>query len=205
MQAEGGEGRGVAEDGSFALAEKLAEEVDGLLPADRGDGDQFDVDTVFAQFKQELGRSVSVEDCDTHYDLGIAYKEMGLFDDAIAEFKIATMNVARQCIGETMIGLCYLEKGDPGAAVEHFKRGLQAPQRTEREELGLYFEIGAAYEVQGDANEALYFYQKVHKRDASFRSVSFIVQRLQALLAGTPYAPPDHDDVDRAFDDLLKE
>ncbi len=193
------------EDRSFALAEKLAEEIDGLGVEATHPSSQIDVETVFAQFKQEVGRQVSIEDCDTHYDLGIAYKEMGLYDDAVAEFKIATMNPARRCIGETMIGLCYEEKGDYPAAVEHFKLGLQASQRTEQEELGLYFEIAAAYEHLGDGLEALYFYQKVSKRDPGFRDVTQKMHELQAQADGSPNSvAPGIEDVDLAFDELLK-
>ncbi len=149
---------------------------------------------------------LSAEDCDTHYDLGIAYKEMGLLDDAIAEFRIATQNVQRQCIGETMIGLCYQEKGEGPLAIDHFKRGLLSPHRTEHEELALYFEIATAYEQFSDASEALYYYQKVEKRDPSFRNVRMRVQRMQELGGGSRSgAAPGIDDLDRAFDDLVKE
>lgn len=159
-------------------------------------------------FVPEHTGALSVEDCDTHYDLGIAYKEMGLHDDAIAEFKIATMSPVRQCIGETMIGLCYIEKGDAASAIEHFKRGLQAPQRTEHEELGLYFEMGAAYQAAGDYAEALYFFQKVEKRDPTFREVSAFVEALQNYAGhSTSHAriAPGIEDLDRAFDEFVKE
>jgi tetratricopeptide (TPR) repeat protein len=203
MHAAGYEGS----DPSYGLADKIAEEVESLNPYDGPPTGQIDVETVLAQFKQGVGRTVSIEDCDTHYDLGIAYKEMGLLDDAIAEFKIATMNPARQCIGETMIGLSYMEKGDVPSALEHFKLGLQSQQRSEREELGLYYEMGAAYEAVGDLTEALYYFQKVDKRDLSFRNVRQRVNRLQGALHGVPegHRPPARDDIDRQFDDLLKE
>jgi tetratricopeptide (TPR) repeat protein len=194
-------------DPSYALADKIAEEVENLNPLEGPPTGQIDVETVLAQFRQGVGRTVSIEDCDTHYDLGIAYKEMVLLDDAIAEFKIATMNPARQCIGETMIGLCYMEKGDVASALEHFKQGLQGPQRSEREELGLYFEMGNAYESVGDLSEALYFFQKVDKRDPSFRNVRQRVVRLQGAMHGVPEGSrgPRREELDRSFDEYLKE
>jgi len=154
--------------------------------------------------------ALSLEDCDTHYDLGIAYKEMGLLDDAIAEFRVATASPARRCIGELMLGICHIEKGDPATAIEHFREGLQAPQRTEHEELGLYFEIGNAYELLGDIGEALYYLQKVEKHDPSFRNARARVQSIQQhgasgpLRAGVSIAP-GAEEVDQAFDDLLKD
>jgi len=154
--------------------------------------------------------SLSLEDCDTHYDLGIAYKEMGLLDDAIAEFRVATASPARRCIGELMLGICHIEKGDPATAIEHFRAGLQAPQRTEHEELGLYFEIGNAYELLGDIGEALYYLQKVEKHDPTFRNVRLRVQSIQQHGASGPMRSnvsmaPGAEEVDQAFDDLLKD
>lgn len=197
-----------AEDRAFVIAEKLAEEVESLTPAESAPPQQHldEVESVFSQFKAGISRTVSPEDCDTHYDLGIAYKEMGLLDDAIAEFRIATMSPARQCIGEMMIGLCFMEKGDVASAINSFRHGLQATQRTEHEELGLYYEMGTAYEYAGDATEALYYLQKVEKRDPTFRNVRGHIQR---LLANSPQASPSLapalDELDRAFDDLVKD
>jgi len=154
--------------------------------------------------------ALSLEDCDTHYDLGIAYKEMGLLDDAIAEFRVATASPARRCIGELMLGICHVEKGDPATAIEHFREGLQSPQRTEHEELGLYFEIGNAYELLGDIGEALYYLQKVEKHDPTFRNVRARVQSIQLHGASGPMRSnisiaPGAEEVDQAFDDLLKD
>lgn len=192
----------------FDIGNNLAEEVESLSPAEALPAyyQADEVANAFSQFKEGVSRTVSAEDCDTHYDLGIAYKEMGLLDDAIAEFKIATMSAARQCIGEMMIGLCFMEKGDVSSAISSFRRGLQAPQRTEHEELGLYYEMGTAYEYAGDATEALYYLQKVEKRDPSFRNVRAHLQRLLARsIPAPPSITPALEDLDRAFDELVKE
>ncbi len=200
-----------ADDQSFALAEKLAEEVENVEQsggAQFNDGQQMiDVETVFEQFKKGIEKTVSADDADTHYDLGIAYKEMGLTDDAISEFGIAAQNPRRQCVSEMMIGACLAERNDLATAIEHFKRALQAPVKNDREEMGLYFELGNAYEAVGDLSEAMYFFQKAEKRDPTFRNVSARVQRLRAHVnSGTRTQPnePEMDDVDRAFDELLK-
>src|SRR5690606_14891558 len=84
------------DDESFALAEKLAAELsDG--PAEAGN-DALDLDQVFAQFKRGVEAQIDDSDSETHYDLGIAYKEMGLVDDAIHEFTLARANPDRACI-----------------------------------------------------------------------------------------------------------
>ncbi len=193
--------------GEFGLGAVFDEEAEALGMLE-STAEGIALDEGFDGLTQEASGSVSVEDCDTHYDLGIAYKEMGLYDDAIAEFKIATYSPVRQCIGDTMIGLCFMEKGDVPSAVEHFKRGLQAPQRTEHEELGLYFEMGIAYQTLGDYPEALYYFQKVEKRDPYFREVNQYVAALHGYVghsSSQARITPGIEDLDRAFDELVNE
>ncbi len=195
------------DDDAFALAEKLAGE---LGPMVEGEGssegsDVIDVESVFEQFKKGVEEQVGLEDTDTHFDLGIAYKEMGLLDDAIKEFQLAMANPQRECLCHTMIGLCRVEQGNYADAIGHFKKGLYAEHKTEREELGLYFELGSAYEMLQDPQEALYYYQKVQKRDPEFRAVE---ERIQRLTRPSAAPEPEHeplvlDEVDQAFDDLL--
>jgi tetratricopeptide (TPR) repeat protein len=104
-----------------------------------------------------------------------------------------------------MVGLCLVEKGADADAISHFKKGLYCDTKSEREELGLYYELGAAYELLHDPKEALYYFQKVQKRDPGFRNVA---TRIRALAQPRPAPPPPPaksatDDVDRAFDDLM--
>ncbi len=190
-------------DDAFLLAERLAADVE---PMDEpvGTAPAVDVDQVFAQFKKGVEEQIGLEDTDTHFDLGIAYKEMGLLDDAIGEFKLSMANPVKECLAHTMIGLCFVEKGAIADAIGHFKKGLYCDTKSEREELGLYFELGAAYELLHDPKEALYYFQKVQKRDAGFRNAAARVRALaQPRPAPPPPAPSATDDVDRAFDDLM--
>ncbi len=195
-----------APDDAFLLAEKLAEELGGDDATEAG-SDVLDVETVFAQFKKGVEEQIGLEDTDTHFDLGIAYKEMGLLDDAIHEFELAKGNTSRECIAYTMIGLCFVEKGEIADAIAHFKKGLYAEHKSDREELGLYFELGQAYELLHDPKEAIYYFQKVQKRDPDFRNVGQKIKQLTAPAAAPSQEPPqmEMDDVDRAFDDLMGE
>lgn len=191
-------------DQSFELAERLADEFGPADPAHRAGSDVLDVEQVFAQFKRGVTAQVGLEDTETHFDLGIAYKEMGLLADAISEFGLCLVNPQRICIAETMIGLCHIEKGEIAEAVIHYKKGLYADHKTDREELGLYYELGRAYEQLGDPKEALYYFEKVKKRDATFRHVD---DRIDALSRPAPaqsvVAANPADDIDAVFDDLM--
>jgi tetratricopeptide (TPR) repeat protein len=117
-------------------------------------------------------------DPSTHGDLGIAYKQMGLYDAAIAEFKLLLADKARAVFALTMIGECEEAKGELGEAVSKFKEALNQAHITSSESLELYYLLGSVFERLGDVREALYFFENLRKRDASFRDV---VRRVAAL------------------------
>jgi tetratricopeptide (TPR) repeat protein len=151
-----------------------------------------------------IEKGVTAEDFETHYDLGIAYKEMGLLDDAILEFKQVMRDPAREVQCYLMIGLCFIEKGLLSEAIGHFKKGLYVETITDRESLSLYFELGSAYERLGDPREALYYYEKVIKRDARFRNVEQHVEALRSgAAANPPLAASAGEDAEVTFEGLL--
>jgi tetratricopeptide (TPR) repeat protein len=117
-------------------------------------------------------------DPSTHGDLGIAYKQMGLYDAAIAEFKLLQVDAPRAVFALTMIGECVEAKGEMGEAVGKYKEALNQPQITLSESLELYYLLGSVFERLGDVREALYFFENLRKRDASFRDVG---RRIAAL------------------------
>jgi tetratricopeptide (TPR) repeat protein len=110
-------------------------------------------------------------DLSTHGDLGIAYKEMGLLDAAIGEFKLLTQDPEREVFALTMIGECCEAKGSLTDAIIRYKEGLNCPQITPEETIQLYYCLGSTFERLADQSEALYFYEKVAKRDPKFRDV----------------------------------
>ncbi|HEY7375985.1 MAG TPA: tetratricopeptide repeat protein [Polyangia bacterium] len=107
----------------------------------------------------------------THGDLGIAYKQMGLYDAAIAEFKLLQADPTRAVFALTMIGECIEAKGEMGEAVGKYKEALNQAQISGPESLELYYLLGSVFERLGDVREALYFFENLHKRDATFRDV----------------------------------
>jgi pilus assembly protein FimV len=147
-----------------------------------------------------LERPVDDGDADTHYDLGLAYKEMGLYDEAIKEFGHVVDSEAREVQSRLMMGLCHREQGNFSEAVHHFKQGLHAPQVTERERQSLYYEIGVSYEGLRDFGEALYYLEMVVKRDPGFVDAAERVGRLRGA-AAQPAVPDD----EASFDGLMSD
>ena len=151
-----------------------------------------------------LERPVDEGDAETHYDLGLAYKEMGLWDEAVKAFEKVMANPTREVQCRLMIGLCKRDAGNLSEAVQSFKAALHARQCTDRERLSLTYEIGVTYEAMGDAREALYYFENVLKKDAGFLDVG---DRVAALRGGgsTARRGPGDDSADLAIDSLLQD
>ncbi len=175
--------------GSYNLAEELAEELADLPQEEpvpeASDGDfQYSVDEVFSEFKKGLEKVVKPSDVDTHYDLGIAYKEMGLVEDAIEMFQVAR----KGCIGQrkeldclTMIALLEGMKGDWAKAVDAYRRALASEHASGPTLVALRYDLGAAYEAAGAPGRALYQYQSVAELDPEHRDVQKLVARLSSV------------------------
>ncbi|MGB3053124.1 MAG: tetratricopeptide repeat protein, partial [Polyangiales bacterium] len=186
-------------DEGFDFAEKLAEElaeVSELAPLDDG-SEMIDVETVFEQFKAGVAEQIADDDSDTHFDLGIAYKEMGLHADARREFQVAMSDPRRRCLCWTMIGLIYMDEGRPRNAIEAFQSGLERPEKTTAESVGLHYELGMACEASGLTDQARLHYQFTFQKEPRYREVG---QRLQRL--GGPRESSDDDFLLESMDDV---
>jgi tetratricopeptide (TPR) repeat protein len=162
------------------LARELAEELGATAPPASGEAVPYSLEDVFSQFKKGVEQTVKPEDADTHYDLGIAYKEMGLIDDAVHEFEVALSGKGRKkevdCL--TMIGLCRMERGDGAGAVVAFRRALRSDFLAPEAARAVHYELGAAHASTGDKDSALHYLHKVLKVDPRFRDTKAFVARL---------------------------
>jgi len=140
---------------------------------------------VFEEFRQAAEDEPEArEDFETHYNMGTAYKEMDLLDEAIMEFQTAAgLTVSSdgtsrylQCCN--MLGHCFMQKDLPRAAVLWFKKGLDAPGHGEEEYKALRYELGSAYEQMGDLSRARDLFTEVYGMDVAYRGVG---ERLQEL------------------------
>ena len=167
---------------------------------------QIDVEEVFAAFKEGVAKQVSVDDAQSHYDLGVAYKEMGLLDDAIREFEVAARDEKRDCVCRSMVGMIQMERGKVPEAIEAFQKGLAAPIKTAEQEMVLCFDVGLGYESMNRTKDALAYFQRVAKVDPNYREVADRIRRLSGKTASKPAvtaALSTDDEFDRAFDDML--
>jgi tetratricopeptide (TPR) repeat protein len=201
------------EDRSFDIAESLRALDGGDRASGVGPGalsgattEQVDVEEVFAKFKEGVAKQIGADDAQSHYDLGLAYKDMGLLDDAMREFDTAASDPARACVCHSMIGMIHLERGHINEAIEALLRGLQSSERTKDQEAALSYELGAAYEVKKMHKQALDFFQRSARLIPGFRDVVERVRHLQKIEPMQParaVAVGADDEFDRAFADIL--
>lgn len=170
------------EEDYFDLAAELEEgllNVQSAIQEDKpADGQNYSLEEILSDFKKGVEKQLGSEDYDTRYNLGIAYKEMGLIDEAIAEFQIASKDPKRFLECCSMLGLCFIEKGMPKLAVKWYQRGLETGGFTEEEYLGLKYEMANAYELMSEFEKALEYYQEVYGVNAGYRNVTKKVKEI---------------------------
>jgi tetratricopeptide (TPR) repeat protein len=137
------------------------------------------LEEIFKEFKKGVEQQLDSEDYDTHYNLGIAYKEMGLIDEAIGEFQLASKDSKRAVECASMLGLCFLEKGMPQLAIKWYRKGLEMPGIKDEEHLGLAYDLGSAYMEVGDAENAQKTFTEVYGMNSTYRDVSARIKELE--------------------------
>ncbi len=171
------------ETGSDAFVDLMADiQDDDLLAATDFLGSFGSDSTVEDELSQKTVSELESTDTESHYNLGIAYKEMGLYDDAIAEFDKASIDPVRAIDCITLTGQCHMEAGEMDAAMESFKKGLAHEGLNEEGRMTLNFEIGMLHQMNGQLLEALEYFQLVAEKDSFFRDVSELIKNLRREL-----------------------
>jgi tetratricopeptide (TPR) repeat protein len=167
------------DSGSFDLAAELRDVLaeTGDAPGDSRDGSlrstvEDGFEAIFADFKQGVSATLGEEDTETRYDLGIAYREMGLFEDAIGEFRLCLASADRKLASLHMMGLCALDLGRAGDACNHLEQALALADLPPQQVAGLNFDLGRALEAKGDVPRARDRYQSVLEADPEFPGVA---------------------------------
>jgi tetratricopeptide (TPR) repeat protein len=140
---------------------------------------KYDLEGQFSEFKKGLDQQLEEGDTETHYNLGIAYKEMGLLDDAVSEFRIAAMDPKRRTDCLTLQGICNRDKGDFASAEAILTMALADGGLSSEEILNLNYEIASLCEAMGRNDDALSYYRKAKALNPGFRDVANRIASLQ--------------------------
>jgi tetratricopeptide (TPR) repeat protein len=140
--------------------------------------EQRDFEEMLSQFKKGIEANVAEEDWQAHYDLGVAFKEMGLLDEAISEFQKALRSEEGRLRAAEALGHCFFEKGQFSVAATVLRRAVDTGAGSDEGKIGLLYSLGRCEEEQGRTGEALTYYQRVFAIDINFQDVSDRVKGL---------------------------
>jgi tetratricopeptide (TPR) repeat protein len=176
----------ISDDGFVNLGDWLREDegpkdtrmvVDEQEPS--GD-EEADFADMLKKFKQGVAENVDAEDYQSHYDLAIAFKEMGLLDEAIAGFQKALGSKQNRLPTYEALGECFLEKKQAKMASAILNRAVTEVNTSDDHLVGVLYLLGRASEEQGEAAKALEFYQRVFVLDIEFKDVADRMASLEA-------------------------
>ncbi len=188
----------------FDLAAELSGAFDegGATRGDtkRGDGHAFE--EVFAAFKAGVKREVADGDTEAHYDLGIAYREMGLFEDAIGEFRVALQSPARALASLHLMAMCALDLGRCADAIANLSEALATGPLPAEQEAALRIDLGRAHQAAGDRGRARAEFEAARTSDPGFAGVDELLAALEA--APDEPAVAASGETFESFDDLVE-
>jgi tetratricopeptide (TPR) repeat protein len=138
------------------------------------------IEQILSESKKQLSKMIDANDAQAHFDLGCAYKDMGLYDEAIEEFKIAMQNEDKEIPSLHMIALINLERDRYTDAISIFKKLLNYDEITDEQRLEFLYQIGSAYLKLKDKSEALFYLNKVYKQNPNYRNIKQLIQLLQS-------------------------
>jgi len=154
-------------------------------PQESGSG----LSDIFEEFKEDMeaeGAAADEHDPETHYNLGVAFKEMGLLDEAIGELQKVCHFIdhghpfPHVLQVYTWLAECLLNKGAPQASIKWYQRALQLPAVDEEARMAVYYEMAGAYEAAGNRQAALDNFMEVYASNIDYRDVAERIKTLKA-------------------------
>jgi tetratricopeptide (TPR) repeat protein len=142
---------------------------------------------ILSELRDETSEAAEPEeDPETHYNLGIAFKEMGLLDEAIGELQKVCHAVDRgdpftqpiQAL--TWLAQCLVDKGAPEAAVRWYQKALLLPGLDSGSRCSIYYDLAMAYQASGDNKSALANFMEVYGSNIDYRDVASRIKALKS-------------------------
>lgn len=137
--------------------------------------------TMATSIAEEITSDVEEDDYRSHYDLGMAYIEMALYNEAIKELQISSRSEQLRLRSLEMIGHCFLLLQNPRLAVKQLNRGLDIARVSGGESLGIHYNLGLAYEALGEVEKAREHFEEVYIIDVTFRDISEKMKRYSTI------------------------
>jgi tetratricopeptide (TPR) repeat protein len=153
------------------LAEGDAEKSTRMVASDdrRAVEGQAAFEDMLEKFKEGVAANVDEGDAESHYDLGVAYREMGLLDEAISEFQTALRGTTQRIRTYEALGQCFIDKHVADVAANVLAKALEEDGATDEQLVGVLYLLGIASETLGHQDEASAYFQRIVAVDIDFR------------------------------------
>jgi len=137
---------------------------------------------IFEEFKKGVDEKIGQEDFDTRYNLGIAYKEMGLLEEAIHEFLISSKHPTKFFDSAGLLGMCFREKGLMDDAITWFSKALEKEGRKKEEYLAVKYELIVTYKLKENYKAALGVIDDISSTNPGYRDITELKKALSSLV-----------------------
>ncbi len=144
----------------------------------QGDDEQREFQEILEQFKRGIDQNIESDDYQAHYDLGVAFKEMGLLDEAIAEFQKALGSPEGRLRTSEALGICFYDKSQYAISETVLRRAAETVGGGDEAKIGLLYWLGRAAEAQGKTTDAMGAYERALAVDIRFMDLSARMHRL---------------------------
>jgi len=137
---------------------------------------------IFEEFKRGVDEKIGKEDYDTRYNLGIAYKEMGLLEEAIHEFLISSKHPLKFFDSAGLLGMCFRDKGMFSEAINWFEKALETPDRKKEECLAIKYELAVTLKSKEDYKAAAKMIEDILHENPNFRNADELYNEIKTLM-----------------------
>lgn len=175
----------IGEKRYFDLSHQLEEELEAIkhifYQQTRGDTTvvEKELSQIVSDFKIKVDEKIGSADLEARYNLGIAYLEQDLIDDAIHEFKMASKDEKWEMESCTNLGECYKRKEDFGEAIEWYEKALKLVARNSVQEYVLKYEIASLYEAKEESDKALLLFGEVKEWNPEYGDVTARIESIE--------------------------
>ena len=169
---------GFVDLGDLILGDQAEKSARMIGKEERLGDEQRDFQVMLSQFKKGIEENIDEADAEAHYDLGVAFKEMGLLEEAIGEFQKALRSDDTRLQAAEALGLCFYERGQLQVAATVMRRAVDTDPAGDDAKIGLLYWLGRCDEEQSKGAAALAYYERVFALDIKFQDVG---ERVDAL------------------------
>jgi len=133
---------------------------------------------IVATFKKNVKEKIEKKDTESHFNLGIAYLEQGLLDEAIEELELACQDQKKTIDCYSIISHCYKKKKEYKRAVEWLERALDVSKKGTGQYFGLKYELASLYKVMKEKQKALNLFKEIKKWNPKYRDTMDKIEEL---------------------------